>query len=362
MSEATRFLDGLKAAKACQAEGDFIAQFENSIAITRKIGTDFVLQKARSARMIEMIGAVAAVALLLFGYGVLHLTGPELLIMAAIVLRLNPNLVGMLSGLQSIAFALPAFEATEKIRLQALNAKTGKPSERRTPALGKHATGPILIAEARVCMGAHDDKATLLTTGNFALGQKGLVYVGGPSGSGKSTFVELLAGLYVPESGSVTRGGLSLSMDTRPIWQEAVAYVPQEPFLFDGTVRENLCWPNITASDDDIWRALSLAQAEPLIRQLPLQLDEILYDNGNRLSGGQRQRLCIARALLRPSNLLILDEATSAVDPDIESVILDNLAKIATDKAVVIVSHSHAAKRVASQEINIVDGFAALLR
>ena len=362
MSEATRFLDGLKAAKACQAEGDFIAQFENSIATTRKIGTDFVLQKARSARIIEMIGAVAAVALLLFGYGVLHLTGPELLIMAAIVLRLNPNLVGMLSGLQSIAFALPAFEATEKIRLHALNGETGMPTERGTPAPDGRATGPILIDDAVVCMGSDIEKATLLTTANFTLGQQGLIYVGGPSGSGKSTFVELLAGLYVPESGSVTRNGLSLGIDTRSIWQDAVAYVPQEPFLFDGTVRENLCWPNITASDDDIWRALSLAEAESLVRQLPSQLDEILYDNGNRLSGGQRQRLCIARALLRPSNLLILDEATSAVDPDIESVILDNLAKIATDKAVVIVSHSPAAKRVASQGINIVNGFAALLR
>lgn len=360
MSETTRFLDGLKAAKSCQAEGVFTAQFEHSIVTTRKIGTDFVLQKARSARTVEMIGAVAAVTLLLFGYEVLHLTGPELLIMAAIVLRLNPNLVGMLSGLQSIAFALPAFETTEKIRLQVINDNAAKPSKRRAPAPGSSATGPILVDGAVVCMGAGAEKTTLLTTANFTLEQKGLVYVGGPSGSGKSTFVELLAGLYLPASGNVTRNGLSLSIDTRTIWQEAVAYVPQEPFLFGGTVRENLCWPNITASDDDIWRALSLAQAEPLVRQLPLQLDEILYDNGSRLSGGQRQRLCIARALLRPSNLLILDEATSALDPDIEAVVLDNLANIAQSKAVIIVSHSLAAKRVATQEIDIVSGFAAL--
>lgn len=360
MNETTRFLDGLKSAKSCHAEVDFIAQFKESIARTREIGAEFVLQRGRAARAVEFAGAVAAVALLLFGYGVLQLTGTELLTMAAIVLRLNPNLVAMLGGLQSIAFALPAFEATEKIRHQAMRNGTALSQAPPSAPPGIRAGGAMVFDKVVVCMGQGAGQIPLLTTTEFTLADRGLVHVAGPSGSGKSTFVELLAGLYVPTTGRLVRNGLSLSTDNRRAWQEAVAYVPQEPFLFNGTVRENLLWPNVAAADDAIWRALALAEADDLVRELPLGLDEMLYDNGNRLSGGQRQRLCIARALLRPSNLLILDEATSAIDPDVEAVILGNLARIAREKAVVIVSHSEATKRFADQQVNIASGIATL--
>jgi ABC-type multidrug transport system fused ATPase/permease subunit len=139
-----------------------------------------------------------------------------------------------------------------------------------------------------------------------------VVAVVGPTGAGKSTLVELTGGLIGPDSGDIATRPGSRSM------------VFQEAFLFSGSIRENIVLGG-SYTDDDVWSALQLARADRFVAELGEGLDTVVGERGVSLSGGQRQRLALARALIRTPELLLLDDTTSALDPETERVVLGNL-------------------------------------
>ncbi|MEO1027939.1 MAG: ABC transporter ATP-binding protein [Pseudomonadota bacterium] len=141
----------------------------------------------------------------------------------------------------------------------------------------------------------------------------------GPSGTGKTTFFDVLVGLLEPSTGQVLVHGVPLSSDLINSWRSKIAYAPQDPFLFDGTLRENLTWLNSSVADDQIWAALKLVEADAFVSAMPGGLDYRVGERGGAMSGGERQRICLARALLRDAELLILDEATNALDSALEA-------------------------------------------
>jgi ATP-binding cassette subfamily B protein len=148
----------------------------------------------------------------------------------------------------------------------------------------------------------------------------------GPTGSGKSTLAHLLVRLADPEAGSVRLAGVDLRHIDPEALRRSAAIVFQESFLFARPVRENVAL-DLQVSDKEIWEALRLAQAEGFVGELPKGLDTVLGERGVTLSGGQRQRLALARALVRKPRLLILDDATSSVDPTVEAAILEGLRR-----------------------------------
>ncbi|HKX71833.1 MAG TPA: ABC transporter ATP-binding protein [Acidimicrobiales bacterium] len=159
----------------------------------------------------------------------------------------------------------------------------------------------------------------------------------GATGSGKSTLCQLLAHLYQPTAGTVRLGGVDLAAAAPGSMRAAVALAFQEAFVFADTVRENLTLGR-PVTDDDIRWALDRARATRFVDHLPLRLDQPLGERGVTLSGGQRQRLALARALLRRPGLLMLDDATSAVDPTVERQILDGLRQ-SLQATTLIVAH-----------------------
>ena len=161
----------------------------------------------------------------------------------------------------------------------------------------------------------------------------------GDSGSGKSTVTDLVLGLQIPERGQVLIDGVLLGDWNQNSFRDRVGYVPQDPLLFHGSIRDNLLWSFEKATEDDLWEALRLANAKCFVKELPLGIDTLVGDRGVRLSGGQRQRIALARALLRKPDLLILDEATSSLDSESERLIQQSIEQVALDTTILVVAH-----------------------
>lgn len=160
----------------------------------------------------------------------------------------------------------------------------------------------------------------------------------GASGAGKSTLADVLVGLLEPDTGQMLIDGKALHGCRRLVWRHAVAYVPQDVFLFHDTVRNNLLWGAADSDELALWRALERAAAD-FVSDLPQGLDTMVGDGGVLLSGGERQRLALARALLKRPSLLILDEATSALDVENEVRIRHAIENLHGDLTVVIIGH-----------------------
>lgn len=161
----------------------------------------------------------------------------------------------------------------------------------------------------------------------------------GATGAGKSTVVKLLLRLYDPTGGAITVDGVPVEELTFGALRGSIGYVGQDTFLFDGTVAENLRYGNPSATDEELRRAAERAEAHAFVEALPLGYATAVGERGIRLSGGQRQRLTIARALVREPNILVLDEATSAVDNETEAAIQRSLARVSRERTTLVIAH-----------------------
>ncbi len=161
----------------------------------------------------------------------------------------------------------------------------------------------------------------------------------GASGAGKTTLFSVLLGFLTPSGGTVGWNGTPLSQLKPSSVRAQMAWVPQEPVLFSGSVRHNLLLGRPEATDAEVWEALRLAHAEDFVRALPGGLDEPVGERGARLSGGQRQRLALARAFLRRPSVLLLDEPTSALDAQSEAAVGAGLAALMKGRTVLVIAH-----------------------
>jgi len=185
---------------------------------------------------------------------------------------------------------------------------------------------------------AYQDQSTLQDVTIEACPGQTVALVG-PTGAGKTTILSLLARFYETSSGRITLDDLDLSTLSKASLRDRMAYVTQEAFLFNGTVRENLQLAHRHASDETMWAALEAAHAAPFVRELPQGLDTNVGERGVKLSGGEKQRLSIARALLKNAPILLLDEATASVDSETERLIQQALDHLMKNRTSFVIAH-----------------------
>jgi thiol reductant ABC exporter CydD subunit len=161
----------------------------------------------------------------------------------------------------------------------------------------------------------------------------------GPSGAGKSTVAALLLGLAEPSAGRVTVGGVDLADCDPEAWRRLVAWVPQQPMIFRGTVAENVRLGDPSASDEGVREAARLAGADGFVAALPSGYDTLVGDGGRTLSAGERRRIALARAFLRDAPLVILDEPTADLDPASAELVADAIDRLRAGRTVLVIAH-----------------------
>lgn len=161
----------------------------------------------------------------------------------------------------------------------------------------------------------------------------------GPSGGGKTTLTKLLLRLMDVDAGKILLDGQDISKVTQDSLRSHIAYVPQEPLLFHRTIRENIRYGDLDASDEEVYEAARLAHAAEFIEKLPKGYETLVGERGIKLSGGQKQRVAIARAMLKKAPILVLDEATSALDSKSENLIVKALDALMKDRTTIVIAH-----------------------
>jgi ATP-binding cassette, subfamily C, bacterial len=337
LDSTAQFLGGLKLAMSQNLQGRFIDEFRQSLHELTGRQLDYFRQQSRVRVTLATLPALVAGLLVLFGFGIFHLAPATLIAVVLIITRMIGPVGQIQQSLQQFVHAVPAYEkatelerelgATPQLRLQQANG----------PALQE---GSIELHNVTFRHAPDEGGPARGVEGVSLTLQPGeIVGITGPSGAGKTTFADLLVGLYPPQQGWISIASIVLDSAVLPEWRDRISYVSQDPFLFHDTIRRNLIWANPQSSEDEIWHALSLAGADGLIRGMELGLDTVVGERGALVSGGERQRIALARAILRKPQLLVLDEATGAIDVAGERKILESLRQLRPRPTIVIVAH-----------------------
>ena len=193
--------------------------------------------------------------------------------------------------------------------------------------------------EARHVSFSYEAGNPVLTDLNFVAEPGQTIALVGPSGSGKTTIANLLPRFYDVTGGGIYIDGMDIRESTISSLREHIGLVPQDTLLFNTTIKENILYGRLDATDEEVWEAVKAANAEKFVRGLPNGIETKVGDRGLVLSGGQRQRIAIARAILKDPAILILDEATSALDTESEKIVQDALEKLMVGRTSFVIAH-----------------------
>ncbi len=211
----------------------------------------------------------------------------------------------------------------------------------------------IQKAEGRISLEdvsfSYDDRLEVIQNVSLEVNPGEILALVGPSGAGKSTTFNLIPRFYDPTSGVVKIDGIDVRSLTQASLREQIGIVPQETLLFGGTIRENILYGRLDASEVEIIDAAKAANAHDFIKELPDQYETIVGERGIKLSGGQRQRVAIARAILKNPRILLLDEATSSLDSESEHLVQEALNRLMQGRTTIIIAHRLSTIRVADR-------------
>jgi len=340
IDDVTQFLGGLKLAISQNLQESFTGEFEATLDELGAQQIRYVRQQTIARLVVTTASGIVGAVFILLGSVVFDVSASVLITLLLILSRMSGPAMAIQLDAQQIAQALPAYEKIcelerDLIAAEAPTVVSSKPGINLPDgSIVFHGVSFLYDAApgAADSVGGVRDLELIIEPGS-------IVGVTGPSGAGKTTFADLLVGLYIPQSGEIAVGGIPLRGPIVAAWRNSVSYLAQEPFLFHDTIRRNLLWANPEADETGLWDVLRIAGAEEIVRDAAQGLDTVVGERGGLLSGGERQRLCIARSLLRRPRLLVLDEATSAIDIACEHALFERLLRATPRPTIVMIAH-----------------------
>lgn len=328
-------LGGAKEVKVLGREDEFLARYlVHGTASARSGERQTVMQQLPKLflELFAVVGLAGLVLIMIWRGRPLESVLPTLGLFAAAAFRLMPSVSRLLGAVQNVRFSKPAIDTLyEEMRLL-----EGTP----VPEAGGTMPFKRALSLDHVSFQYPTSDAFALRSICLVIPQGSSVGFVGPSGAGKSTLVDIILGLFTPTEGTVSVDGVDVHTNLRG-WQDQIGYVPQVIFLSDDTLRRNVAFglPDNQIEEADVERAVRAAQLDRLVSELPSGLDTLVGERGVRLSGGERQRIGIARALYHSPSVLVLDEATSSLDTDTESGVMDSVRALKEDRTLIIVAH-----------------------
>jgi ATP-binding cassette subfamily C protein len=308
---------------------------------TIQIAKQGVIQGS-DALIVLMTGAGAYVA-----YTYLNTTLPEMIVTGIVFFQIVSNLSKLQKQMQTAVVIESSYVRTMELIKRAEEQKENHTGT-ATPNLG---TG----CKFEGVTFAHGT-APVVSNATFDIPANRITVLQGPSGSGKTTLIDLLIGLNTAQKGRILIGGMPVETIDIKAWRQSIGYVPQELMLFHDTIHENISLSNPNVSTEAIVAALEQAGARDFIASLPHGIETDVGEMGGRLSGGQRQRIALARALVTNPKILILDEVTSALDPETEAEIVSNIASLRGRYTIVAITHRPAWTKIADRLYTISKG------
>ncbi|MDR2590995.1 MAG: ABC transporter ATP-binding protein/permease [Oscillospiraceae bacterium] len=331
-------LGGIKEVKVLQREAYFRNIFKKSSDSAAKTTAHFQLLSAMPVLIIETVcfgGTFLFLSILIFsGVDISYLI-PQLSIFVLAAFRLLPALSRQASKLNAIIFQRPAIDGVYKT-LNVDNHSTFLPPKQdiSSPSIFSNNIDIYNISFQY----PHTQKPVLENV-LFTIPENKSIALIGTTGSGKTTLIDLILGIIAPNNGCISYKGMYSTLDR--IWSKSFGYIPQQIYLLDETILKNVAFgiDENMIEEIKVWKALEQAQIADFVRTLPDGLETIIGDRGIRLSGGQRQRISIARALYEDPPILVLDEATSSLDDDTETAVMEAITGFHGKKTIIIVAH-----------------------
>lgn len=339
-------LSGIKELIILGRTGESVRRFKDAMGIIADATAESGTAAAMPRYFLESIaygGLVIVTLVMISGEGAVN-TIPTLSLFAFTAYRLMPSLQQLFQGALIIRFSQAAMDATiaEWPEVKRLAAPATPLKDRPSKvSIGVPHAPPPTVALHDVSFGYEGAGRMALQHVSLDIKPGESIGIVGRTGSGKTTLVDVVLGLYTPAEGYLTVDGKRLSGDAIGEFQRRIGYVPQQVFLGNATIAENIAFgvPPEEIDHEAVKHAAALAQAEEFIGKLPEKFNTVVGERGVRLSGGQRQRLGIARALYHQPSILVFDEATSALDGLTESALMKAIRQLAGEHTVILIAH-----------------------